>query len=131
MTRHEMRQSAILLTFERMFTKKTNQEILEIAKESDMFLINKDSIELFLSVDEKKEEIDESIKKHLNEWTIDRISSVSLSVLRVAMYEILFCDDIDTDIAISEAVKITQIYSLKEDVAFVNGLLSSVAKELV
>lgn len=66
----------------------------------------------------------------MKNWTLARISKVSLAVLRVAVYELLFVDDMETNVSISEAVKIAQEYSTKEDVAFVNGVLSSAAKSL-
>ena len=51
-------------------------------------------------------------------------------IAAVAVYELLFVDDMETNVSISEAVKIAQEYSTKEDVAFVNGVLSSAAKSL-
>ena len=129
MTRHQMRQYAFMLTFERIFNDDDIEAIIELAKECETVEINRQVIELFKGVDQKKELLDIEIEKHLKNWTLVRISKVSLAVLRVAMYEIIYCDDIDIDVAISEAVKISQIYTMKEDVAFVNGVLSSVSKE--
>jgi len=129
MKRHQMREYAFMLTFERIFNDDPIEQIIEIARESEIVELNDDVLSLFLGVDEKKEELDIEISKHLNKWTISRISKVSLAILRVAMYEIMFCDDIEIDIAISEAVKIAQDFTLKDDVSFINGVLSSVSKE--
>ncbi|MEG0693221.1 MAG: transcription antitermination factor NusB [Oscillospiraceae bacterium] len=129
MTRHQMRQYAFMLTFERIFNEDDIDSIIELAKECETVEVNRQVLELFKGVDSKKEILDAEIEKHLKNWTLSRISKVSLAVLRVAMYEILYCDDIDIDVAISEAVKIAQIYTMKEDVSFVNGVLSSVSKE--
>lgn len=129
MTRHQMRQSAFMLTFERIFNNDDVDSIIELAKECETVEINNQVLELFNGVDEKKDILDKEIQNHLKNWTLSRISKVSLAVLRVAMYEINYCDDIDIDVAISEAVKIAQTYTLKEDVSFVNGVLSSVSKE--
>ncbi len=129
MTRHEMRQSAFLMTFERIFSKDSNEDMINTAKECEQFLIDDRAIELFLNVDEKKEEIDKIIEKYLKNWSINRISKVSLAVLRIAVYEMMFCDDIAIEIAISEAVKIAQVYTLKDDVTFVNGVLAAISKE--
>lgn len=131
MTRHQMREYAFMLTFERIFNDDEPDNIVELAGECETVEINQQVIELFKGVDEKKEILDEEISKHLKNWTLSRISKVSLAVLRVAMYEILYCDDIDMDIAISEAVKIAQDFTMKDDVSFVNGVLSSVAKASV
>lgn len=129
MTRHQMRESAFMLTFERIFNEDSIEEIIEIAKECETIELNEQAIALFKGVDEQKSILDAEIEKHLKKWSINRISKVSLAVLRIAMYEIIFSDDMDIDVAISEAVKIAQDYTLKDDVAFINGVLSSVSKE--
>lgn len=128
MSRHEMREAAFMLTFERIFIDQPLDMIIENANET--ITLNETAINLFKGIDEKREILDEQIKKYLKDWSITRISKVALAVLRVAMYEIMFCDDVETDIAISEAVIIAQDYTLKDDVSFVNGVLSSVSKEL-
>lgn len=128
MNRHQMRQSAFMLTFERIFNDDPIESILETARDSETVELNDQVIELFRGVDEHREILDREIEKHLKNWTITRISKVSLAVLRVAVYEILFADDIAADIAISEAVKIAQEFTNKEDVSFINGVLSSVAR---
>ena len=130
MTRHQMRQSVFMLTFERIFNDDSIESILQDARECETVEINEQVIALFRGVEEKKAILDDEIQKYLKNWTISRISKVSLAVLRVAMYEILFVDDIDTDVAISEAVKIAQEFTGKEDGSFVNGVLSSVSKAL-
>lgn len=129
MTRHQMRQSAFCLIFERIFNDDPIEQILETAKECENIEIDAQVIQLFNGVEENKELLDASIQKYLKNWTINRISKVSLSVLRLAMYEILYCPELDVDIVISEAVKIAQEFSGKEDVSFINGVLSSMAKE--
>lgn len=129
MTRHQMREYAFMLTFERIFNEDPIEQIIDIAKECDTVVVNPQVVALFKGVDENKDILDQEISKHLNKWTISRISKVSLAVLRVAMYEIMFCDEIEIDIAISEAVLIAQEYTLKDDVSFINGVLSSVSKE--
>lgn len=130
MTRHQMRQNAFMLIFERIFNQEPLAEILEAAEECETVEVDERVAALFRGVEEKKDLLDAEIQKYLKNWTIQRISKVSLSVLRLAMYEILFCGDVETDIAISEAVKIAQEFTGKEDVSFVNGVLSSVSKAL-
>ncbi|SCH23196.1 N utilization substance protein B homolog [uncultured Ruminococcus sp.] len=117
-----------MLTFERIFTTDSVEEIVDTAKECDSFEINEQAIALFRGVDEHREELDGIIAKHLKNWSIGRISKVSLAVLRIAVYEMKYCDDISDEIAISEAVKIAQTYTLKDDVTFVNGVLASVSR---
>lgn len=128
-TRHQMREYAFMLTFERIFHQGDIEDVIQYAEETEIIQLSLSVLDLFKGVDENIELLDSHISRHLKKWTIDRISTVSLAVLRVAMYEILFSKDIEIDIIISEAVKIAQTYTLKEDVSFVNGVLSSIAKE--
>ncbi|MCI5923560.1 MAG: transcription antitermination factor NusB [Oscillospiraceae bacterium] len=131
MTRHQMRESVFLLTFERIFNGDPLDSIIETARECETVEIDDRVLAWVTGIDEKKTEIDQEIEKHLKKnWTLTRISKVSLAVLRVAVYELLFVDDMETNVSISEAVKIAQEYTTKEDVSFVNGVLSSAAKSL-
>lgn len=129
MTRHQMRESAFLLVFERIFRNDEIDELLALAKECESLNLSRHTEALFRGVDEKTPLLDAEIEKHLKNWTLSRISKVALAVLRLAVYEIDYCKDIDIDIAISEAIKIAQEYTTADDVSFINGVLSSVSKE--
>lgn len=72
---------------------------------------------------DNKETVDESIKTYLKGWTIDRISKVDLSIIRVAVTEILYIEELSTAISINEAVNLTKKYSDEESASFVNGVL--------
>ncbi len=129
MTRHEMRESAFMLVFERALTGEEISEIIETATESEAVAINDVVVATFRGVEENREEIDRCIAGHLKKWSIDRITKVSLAALRVAVYEILFVDAIEADISVSEAVKICEKYTTKEDTSFVNGVLGSLVRQ--
>lgn len=129
-TRHQMREYAFMLTFEMIFHNGDVEEVLKYAEETEVIQLSQSVLHIFNGVEQNKDLLDQHISKHLKKWTINRIPKVSLAVLRVAMFEILFSDDLDIDIIISEAVKIAQTYTVKKDeVSFINGVLSSVAKE--
>ncbi len=130
MTRHETRESAFMLVFERALTGEDIGEILEAAAETDAVKLNDTVAAIFKGVEENRQQIDKSIEKHLKNWTIDRITKVSLAAMRVAVYEILFDDSLDADISVSEAVKICEKYTTKEDTSFVNGVLGSLVRQL-
>lgn len=119
-----------MLVFEQIFAGGTVEELVETAKECGHFEVVPKTVELFRGVCEHQEELDKIIEAHLHKWTINRISKVALAVLRLALYEMKYCDETDNDVAISEAVKITQAYSLKDDVSFVNGILGRISKEM-
>ena len=78
---------------------------------------------------EKRELLQEEISKYLKEdWTIDRISKVNLSILELAIYEIKY-DDTPYKVAINEAVELAKKYGDNTSSSFVNGILASVVKE--
>ena len=80
---------------------------------------------------EHSEEIDEHISSNLKKgWKISRISRVSYAIMRLAIYEMLYVDDVPTSVSINEAVELAKKYSMPDDSAFVNGVLGSVAKAL-
>ena len=82
-------------------------------------------------VDEKQAELDESISQHLKKgWTLKRISKVALSILRLAVYEMKYVDDVPQKVAINEAVNLAKEYGGEEDAKFINGILGAIAKDM-
>ncbi len=131
MNRHETREAAFLLIFERMFQNDlTLEQTAQMAEDCDLFDVTEDVLEYVVGVEENKEEIDALISRYLVKWTLNRISKVSLAVLRLAVYEILYNDAIQNDIVISEAVLLISAYGYPEDVKFVNGLLGNLNRGL-
>lgn len=80
---------------------------------------------------EHREEIDERIKKHAQNWDLHRMAVVDRNVLRLAIYEMLFRDDIPPVVSINEAVDIAKKFSTEDSGKFVNGLLDKVKGELM
>lgn len=78
---------------------------------------------LTLLCDEKRSEIDEYIQRYSRGWKLSRISRTALAVLRCAVCEILYMDDIPDSAAINEAVELDKGYDDPDTVAFVNGVL--------
>lgn len=77
------------------------------------------------------EELDGYISRFSKDWAIDRIARVDLSILRVAIYEMLYRkEDVPAGAAINEAVELAKRYGGERSFAFVNGILGSVAKEI-
>ena len=75
-------------------------------------------------------DIDEIISDNVKGWSIDRLSSVDLSVLRVSIYEIYFGKDVPAPVSINEAVEISKTYGTKDSGKFVNGILGTVYRSL-
>ncbi|MBI5819238.1 MAG: transcription antitermination factor NusB [Verrucomicrobia bacterium] len=79
---------------------------------------------------EKRPEIDEQIKKVTENWELDRIAAVDRNILRLAIYEMIFRDDVPPVVSINEAIEIAKKFSTKESGKFVNGILDRIRKEL-
>ena len=73
---------------------------------------------------EKLSELDELINANALGWTTERMSKVDLTILRLAVYEIRFDEDVPTGVAINEAVEIAKKYGQEESSGFVNGVLA-------
>lgn len=130
MTRTEARNEAFILVFEKIFSNETIEDIISLATDSRDFEMDNDGyiINVFKGVYENVVELDSIIEKYLTNWTIDRISKVALAVLRLAIYEIKFMDDIPESVSIDEAVELCKKYSTTDDASFVNGLLGSIVR---
>ena len=103
-------------------------ELLGTLDEEDLLYVN----QMLDGVGAHTEEIDEFVSKYSKDWMIDRIARVDLSILRIAIYEMLYRkEDVPTAAAINEAVELAKRYGGERSYAFVNGILGSVAKEIV
>lgn len=72
-----------------------------------------------------REELDACIEKYSKGWKISRISRTALSILRTALFEVLYVDDVPDSVAINEAVELSKGYEDQETVSFINGILGS------
>jgi N utilization substance protein B len=77
-----------------------------------------------------RDAIDEHIKKHVKNWELHRIAAVDRNIMRLAIYEMLYRDDIPPVVSINEAVDIAKRYSTRESGAFVNGILDQIRLSL-
>ncbi len=78
---------------------------------------------------ENLDEIDGVIKGAAEHWEMDRMAAVDRNILRFAVYEILYRNDIPSAVTINEALEIAKKYSTLESVPFINGLLDKIAKD--
>lgn len=130
MTRKQAREEAFILIFEKVFNSDSVDEVLELATQVRDFTADEYIKTVFFGVYSNLEAIDEIISNNSIGWKINRISKTALSILRLAIFEIKFMDDIPESVSINEAVELCKKYSGKEESAFVNGILSTVAKAL-
>ena len=76
-------------------------------------------------------DIDNLIRKASENWTIDRMSAIDRNILRIGVYEILYCEDIPAKVTINEAVDISKKFGTYDSGAFINGILDKINKEAI
>ncbi len=97
------------------------EEMLEIPQRMREFA----SI-LVRGVIEKREVIDREIRTCSKNWALGRMSRVDLNIMRIAAFELMFCEDIPKKVTINEAIEIARRYGDRESPAFVNGILDEI-----
>lgn len=130
MSRKSARDCAFKLIFEIPFHngQTPDERILNFYENENPDDINendKNYISLVVnSCFEKLNEIDSEIEKSLENWKIERLSKVDLSILRLAATEIYSCDDVPFKVSVNEAVELAKIYGEDNSPSFINGVLS-------
>jgi len=82
---------------------------------------------LVTGVQEHRDEIDQTITKHLKNWTINRLERTNLLLLRLATYELVYQPEVDKRIVMNEAIELTKTFNDEKSSKFVNGILQSIA----
>lgn len=126
--RRDVRESALILTFEKLLRDDSLEEIFETASEAESVIVNNEVKALVCGIIEKSDEIDEIISKYSDKRAIERIPKINLAVLRLAIYEAIYDEKVPVNVAISEAVALVGKYALDSDVSFVNGVLGSYSR---
>ena len=128
MTRKQEREQTFCLIFEKYFREESCEEILELAEDIRDFELTDYIKSVFEGVFQNLEIIDDVISKYLQNWTIDRISKTDLALLRLAVYEMKFCEDIPESVTVNEIVELSKIYSGDKAPAYINGVLGNISR---
>lgn len=87
-------------------------------------------IELVEGTYSNKVRIDELLEEYLKGWAMDRLSRIDREVLRLAVYEMLYRDDVPPKVVVNEAIDLAKHYGTEESGKFVNGVLGKMIKEV-
>jgi len=121
MRRSDQRRDAVFACYQR---DVTGRPLAELLGESLPF-----TRELAEAVEAHREELDEKIARHARGWELERIAPLERNLMRVALYEIEYSDDVPHEVAIDEAVEIAKEYCGADAPGFVNGVLGAVVRE--
>lgn len=128
--KRKSREQAFIILFEKSFnTELSVDEIMDIAIETEVISKDKMTTDIVKKAEENIEDIDAVIEHNLKGWSKQRISKVSLALLRMAVCEMKYFDKVPVGVSINEAVEICKVYGSDEDKGFVNGILGSISRE--
>lgn len=146
MKRANARELAVHLIYERSFTddepertvaNRLEREYYEkLAHENEIYTERPDPVSLsyidlvVAGVANRMDELNEKIQQYSVDWDVRRISRLARSVMQLAIFEILYVEDVPTGVAISEAVRLSKKYDGDDTGAFVNGILGAFARGL-
>lgn len=120
--------------FKMLFAVDIGENTVEEASEIVICFLKDENQKLFIlsevrGVLDNMPKIDELINKYSDDWTVNRMASTDRNILRLAVYEILYCQDIPVSVSINEAIEIAKKYGDEQSYKFINGLLGSIAKD--
>ncbi len=146
MTRGNARELAVHLIYGRVFTGEEPEQVVsvrldkeyyaQLSAENDVYTDRPSRAQLryidsvVAGVANREEELNEQIRRFSIGWDITRISKLTRCILQLAIFEILYADDVPTGVAVSEAVRIAKKYDGDDTGSFVNGILGSFARSL-
>lgn len=126
--RRRSRELAMQALFFIDMSRKDSEELLDLfcvsfapTKKAQPFFR-----QLVKGVLDSKQDIDALIERFSNNWKIGRMSCVDRNVMRIAVYELLYCSEIPPKVSINEAIDIGKKYGTEESGAFINGILDSI-----
>ena len=130
MTRREAREHAFLAAFAASFDDTDLEATLDTLEEDGGCQLDAFGKQLIHSYYEHMAEVNDLIAARLKGWTINRVPRVSITVLRLALAEILYGEEKLPGVVINEAVELAKQYDDDKTKAFVNGILNAVKEEL-
>jgi len=135
MSRRSVRKNEFYLLFQMDFNDKEEfEEVKEIFFDQQEEPVTEQEKNLILErvegAKEHLEELDALIGKYAKDWDINRMNKVDLAILRLAIYEMNYVDDVPVGVAINEAVELAKKFSSDEAPSFINGILGKAAESL-
>lgn len=137
-TRRKAREAALQFLFQDDFCGEMEQDLAGIEERfeqfREMFQVNRKArayaVLLLRNTFANRRTIDDIIRSCATNWRLERIACTDRNLLRIAVSEILFSDDVPHQVAINEAVEIAKRYGSAESPSFVNGILDAVRKHI-
>lgn len=130
MKREDIREKTMQLVYQMDITEDFDVADLSLVEENASVVDKRQAAETLRAVSEHKEEIDRLIRDNLDRWTIERIGRTDLAILRTAVAEMKYMDSVPVGVSINEAVELAKKYGDERSYAFINSVLSKIAKDI-
>jgi N utilization substance protein B len=131
--RRRSREFALQVLYQLNITKQ--EAITALTRFQEHFLPNEEADEflkrLVLGVLEHCREFDRLIEQYSENWRLDRINMVDRNILRMALFELLYCEEIPPKVTINEAIDLGKRYGSEDSGSFINGILDRIQNEVV
>jgi len=131
--RRKSREFALQALYQLNITKQDVSALL--AQFQEHFLPGGEADEflkrLVLGVLKHREELDRLIERYSENWRLDRIDVIDRNILRMALFELLYCEDIPPKVTINEAIDLGKRYGSEDSGSFINGILDRIQNEVV
>ncbi|NLW22407.1 MAG: transcription antitermination factor NusB [Tissierellia bacterium] len=125
MGRRYARESTMKLLYQMEMNSDFSQDIINLFFENNSFDEGEKKYieESIHTIVENIEEIDSHIQENIRGWDLHRLTKIDLCTLRIALYEMIYREDIPIEVSINEAIEIAKKYSTEESAKFINGVL--------
>ena len=146
MTRADARELAVHLIYGRDFTGEEPEQVVSVRLAKEYYAKLSEENEIYAErpsrpqvayldkvvsgVANRAEELNAQIQKYSIGWDVSRISRLTRAIMQLAIFEILYVEDVPTGVAVSEAVRLAKKYDGDDTGSFVNGILGSFARNL-
>jgi N utilization substance protein B len=131
--RRKSREFALQVLYQLNITKQ--DAIKALTEFQENFLPNEEADDfvkrLVLGVIEHYAELDQLIERYSENWRLDRIHMIERNILRMALFELLYCEEIPPKVTLNEAIDLGKRYGSEESGSFINGLLDRIQNEVV
>lgn len=147
MTRANARELAVHLIYANDFTGDEPNELISNRLEKSYYTLLAEENQVYSDrpsraqvsyldqvvsgVTNRKDQLNETIQKYAISWDVSRISRLARAIMQLAIFEVLYVEDVPTGVAISEAVRIAKLYDGDDTGAFVNGILGAFSRDVL
>ena len=131
--RRRSREFALQVLYQLEITKQEALRTLAQFQEHFSEGVERDDFveRLVLGVSEHRKEIDRLIERYSENWRLDRMNMIDRNILRMAAFELLYCEDIPPKVTLNEAIDLGKRYGTDESGSFINGILDRIQNEVI